>query len=34
LKDFGELTGVGVDVSYFLGVGAGVFKPETGTEWK
>jgi len=30
LKVFGVLTGVGVDVSKFLGLGAGVLKPEAG----
>jgi len=30
LKVFGVLTGVGVDLSKFLGLGAGVLKPEAG----
>jgi len=29
---FGVLTGVGVDVSKFFGVGAGVLKPEAGLD--
>jgi len=32
LEVFGVLTGVGVDVSKFFGVGAGALKPEAGAE--
>jgi len=32
LEVFGALTGVGVDVSKFFGVGAGVLKCEAGVE--
>jgi len=32
LEVFGVLTGVGVDASKFIGVGARVLKPEAGTE--
>jgi len=32
LEIFGVLTGVGVDVSNFFGVGAGVLEPKAGAE--